>query len=456
MATRIHLSPLDFMLILAKIFNGLYDARNNRLNVLSGMGIIGLIHNRCLTIKDGIFDESAAVTLMSNDADMIQYTASLVHELWAQSLELAIGLYLLATELGWVCLVPLLIVAGTSQGSKFITVNIAGRQKALSMATQTRVSITKAILDSMKNIKMMGLVDKMGAKIQKARDNEIDAYISFNWLIMGFNIAASVLSLFSPAVTLILYAAQAQLRGGKAIDVNLAFTSLAVIGMVTGPANYIIVLMPNFAMFFAAYDRVQKYLLSPDREDKREHLDKRYSNASQGEVVSHISAPTSDSESTDATLIGESQTEDSVAISVENATIRPASTAEPALKDISTTFRVGSLIVCSGAVGTGKTTLAKALLGDLPPDSGVIKTAFGSIAYCSQTAWLINGTIKDIIRGPPGDASELDEAWYRKVLHACDLEEDLHQLPDGDETMIGSRGITLSGGQKQRVVSNPL
>lgn len=94
------------------IFNGLYDARNNRLSIMSGMGIVGLIHNRCLTIRDGIFDESAAVTLMSNDADMIEYTASLVHELWAQSLELAIGLYLLAMQLGWVCLVPVLIVVG--------------------------------------------------------------------------------------------------------------------------------------------------------------------------------------------------------------------------------------------------------------------------------------------------------------------------------------------------------
>ncbi|KAM7217664.1 hypothetical protein V8F06_006919 [Rhypophila decipiens] len=434
------------------IFNGLYDARSNRLTVMSGMGIIGLIHNRCLTIKDGIFDESAAVTLMSNDADAIQYTAQLVHELWAQSLELGIGLYLLATELGWVCLMPLLLVAATSQGGRYITVNIAGRQKALTMTTQSRVSMTKAILDSMKNIKMMGLVDKMEAKIQKARDSEIKAYISFNWLIVGFNIAATVVTLFSPAVTLILYALQAQLRGGKAIDVNTAFTSLAVIGMVTGPANYIIVLMPNFAMFFAAYDRIQKYLLSPDREDKREYLDKRYSNASNGDTTSsHASEPSSDSDSTMATLIGDGQGEESVAVAIENATIRPALTADPALKDISATFKKGSLIVCAGAVGTGKTTLAKALLGDLPPDSGVIKTAFGSISYCSQTAWLINGTIKDIIRGPPGDTTELDEAWYGKVLHACDLEEDLQQLPDGDQTVVGSRGITLSGGQKQRV-----
>ena len=55
------------------------------------------------------------------------------------------------------------------------------------MATQTRISVTKAILDSMKNIKMMGLVDKMQAKIQAARDHEIAMFVSFNWLIVAFS-----------------------------------------------------------------------------------------------------------------------------------------------------------------------------------------------------------------------------------------------------------------------------
>ncbi len=54
------------------------------------------------------------------------------------------------------------------------------------MATQTRISVTKAILDSMKNIKMMGLVDKMKVKIQAARDHEIAMFINSNWLVVAF------------------------------------------------------------------------------------------------------------------------------------------------------------------------------------------------------------------------------------------------------------------------------
>ena len=77
------------------------------------MAMVGLIHNRCLTIEDGIFDESAAVTLMSNDAESVQYVGFIFHEIWADTLALTVGMYLLASELGWVSIVPLLVVACT-------------------------------------------------------------------------------------------------------------------------------------------------------------------------------------------------------------------------------------------------------------------------------------------------------------------------------------------------------
>ena len=85
----------------------MYDIRLSRLTVLTRMAMVGLVHNRCLTIKDGVFDESAAVTLMSNDAEQMTFGANLLHELWSQALELCVGMYLLGSELGWVCIVPI-------------------------------------------------------------------------------------------------------------------------------------------------------------------------------------------------------------------------------------------------------------------------------------------------------------------------------------------------------------
>lgn len=89
----------------------MYDIRMDRLSVSNRMSIVGLIYNRCFTIKEGLFDDSVAVTLMNNDAEGIQFCGFIFHEIWSQLIELSVGVYLLAMELGWVCIVPLLIVA---------------------------------------------------------------------------------------------------------------------------------------------------------------------------------------------------------------------------------------------------------------------------------------------------------------------------------------------------------
>ena len=239
---------------------------------------------------------------------------------------------------------------------------------------------------------------------------------------------------------------QAKLRGSSGLDVNTAFTSIAIIGMVTLPANMFMVLLVNLASIISSADRVQKYLLTPDRVDQR-----IFTKSSQHAVNGSYQA-NGDTEALAQQLSVDDDSEEDSILTIDEATVRPAPTADPVLKSINLAVKPGSLVVCSGAVGTGKTTLAKAILGDLPPDSGVISASIGRIAYCAQSPWLINGTVKRLICGPDSQG-QVDEEWYRKVVQACDLEEDLEQLPNGDETIIGSRGITLSGGQRQRVVS---
>lgn len=73
-------------------------------------GLIGLIHARCLTLRDGVYDDAAAVTHMSNDVDGIDMIVYLTQETLAQTMELVIGMYLLWGQLGWWCLTPIFIV----------------------------------------------------------------------------------------------------------------------------------------------------------------------------------------------------------------------------------------------------------------------------------------------------------------------------------------------------------
>lgn len=108
----------------------------------------------------------------------------------------------------------------------------------------------------------------------------------------------------------------------------------------------------------------------------------------------------------------------------------------------------GKITMVVGPVGSGKSTLLKAVLGELPVIRGTLQMSSKRIALCDQTAWHVNGTVQQSICG----ASAYDLRWYSLVVRSCALDEDLRQLPDGDQTLIGSKGIALSGGQSQRIV----
>uniref|UniRef100_A0A3Q3VS30 ATP-binding cassette sub-family C member 5 n=1 Tax=Mola mola TaxID=94237 RepID=A0A3Q3VS30_MOLML len=106
----------------------------------------------------------------------------------------------------------------------------------------------------------------------------------------------------------------------------------------------------------------------------------------------------------------------------------------------------GSLVGICGGVGSGKSSLLSALLGQMTLLEGNV-AASGGFAYMSQQAWILNDSLKqNILFG-----SENDQDRYEAVLEACCLLPDLAELPYGDMTEIGERGVNLSGGQRQRV-----
>ncbi|KAH9173294.1 putative ATP-binding cassette transporter protein YOR1 [Lactarius sanguifluus] len=86
------------------------------------------------------------------------------------------------------------------------------------------------------------------------------------------------------------------------------------------------------------------------------------------------------------------------------------------------------------------------LIGDMRRSEGAVRVG-GSVAYCPQSAWIENATIRDnICFGRP-----FEEGRYWKAIRDTCLEPDLNVLPNGDMTEVGERGISLSDGQKQRV-----
>ncbi|XP_070538468.1 ATP-binding cassette sub-family C member 5-like [Ptychodera flava] len=117
-----------------------------------------------------------------------------------------------------------------------------------------------------------------------------------------------------------------------------------------------------------------------------------------------------------------------------------------ALFDIDLTLRKGQIIGVCGSVGSGKSSLLSAILSQMQFTSGEVKID-GTMAYVSQQAWIFNDTLREnIVFG-----ERYEQERYKAAVFASALDEDIKQLPNGDLTEIGERGINLSGGQKQRV-----
>uniref|UniRef100_A0A8C1V5V3 ABC-type glutathione-S-conjugate transporter n=1 Tax=Cyprinus carpio TaxID=7962 RepID=A0A8C1V5V3_CYPCA len=134
------------------------------------------------------------------------------------------------------------------------------------------------------------------------------------------------------------------------------------------------------------------------------------------------------------------------AVVIDNGSFIWSKESTPCLRGINVEVQRGSLVAVVGHVGSGKSSLLSAMLGEMEKKSGHV-TVSGSVAYVPQQAWIQNATLKDnILFG-----CEMKDSWYQKVLEACALLPDLEILPARDATEIGEKGLNLSGGQKQRV-----
>jgi ATP-binding cassette subfamily B protein len=133
-------------------------------------------------------------------------------------------------------------------------------------------------------------------------------------------------------------------------------------------------------------------------------------------------------------------------------------TERPALADLSLDIAAGSFVAVTGPVGSGKSALARAVLGVYPIESGEVRLSplpggshgesenTGLTGYLPQDAHLFSGTIRqNILMGastPPG--------FVEETVRVAALDDDLAQFPSGLDTEIGEQGVRISGGQRQR------
>lgn len=144
---------------------------------------------------------------------------------------------------------------------------------------------------------------------------------------------------------------------------------------------------------------------------------------------------------------------------VESLIVCPPGSKNPILRGISFGVPAGSVVGIIGPSASGKSTLARALMGVWAPQNGVVRLDGADISnwdkdqlgpylgYLPQDIELFEGTISENI-------SRFTEVDPEKVVCAAKtagVHEMILLLPDGYDTVIGSEGVNLSGGQRQRV-----
>lgn len=397
------------------ISKAVYQHRMNRLKVMTRGAVVGLINSKSFT-QQASGSDGRAVALMSTDTDNVVQSVQMFHEAWAQVIEVALGIFMLAREVGWIFPVPLVIIFFCSRMSRYLAKNLQGKQKNWNGATQDRLSMTASMLSSMKSVKMVGFTTYAESLLHSLRLRELNMANQVRWMMVAYNASANALGIFSPILTFVLFALLAHYNN-SALDTETAFTTTALLGLVTHPANMIMTIIPQAIGSLAAFERIQMYLLQPPRLDQR--------------------------------LTPPPKSQDSPAIQMEDVTIQGNVTPSmpPILRNVHLVVDKGATVIVSGPVGSGKTTLVRALIGEAPTTSGMISVSSKRIGYCEQSPWLPGGTLKEAVCGFMAE----DSRWYRHVIRICCLDDDISALPHGDDTLIGSRGLNLSGGQRQRV-----
>nr|WP_311202383.1 ABC transporter ATP-binding protein [Micromonospora chalcea] len=145
---------------------------------------------------------------------------------------------------------------------------------------------------------------------------------------------------------------------------------------------------------------------------------------------------------------------------VEDVTFSYPGSDTAALAGVSLDVPAGTSLALVGETGSGKSTLAALISRLHDPDAGRITIdgidlrdlrpadLAAVVGVVSQETYLLHGTVRDNLRYARPDATDADIEAAARAARIHDL---IAALPDGYDTMVGSRGHRFSGGEQQRL-----
>lgn len=326
-------------------------------------------------------------------------------------------LCLMATELrlasicAFATAIPCLVLAvalGAAVGKCMLT---------LQERTDRRVVTLREVLFGVRIVKCYGWETAMEEKISNLRSQEVGSLRSY------WNITCALTSIMLLFPRLLIWSG---LVGYAAIygahNVATIFTSLQILACLRGSCEILAQSLAKVAAISPSLTRIQAFLKLPEAPTLQ---------AGQPLWLQHWPSSGGDFVKIQGTYCWSMD-------------------SPPAIRQVQLQVPCGELVAVVGGVGSGKSALLQAILGELQPDEREEKAFISrpkTVAYCSQIPHIAEGTLKENVLF--GQA--FDQSRYEDALRAASLGEDLKVLPGGDQVPIGARGISLSGGQKARV-----
>ncbi|RXW18905.1 hypothetical protein EST38_g6949 [Candolleomyces aberdarensis] len=396
--------------------------------------------------EDEFSSKAQIMTLMTTDVDRVAQFVWHLFYLIDSPVEIVVGTTFLYSLLGVSCFFGLAVILLFLPLNHFAGMIFVGAQENLMKARDERVALMNEILGSIRMLKFMAWERSFEKRVLAIRQREL----KFQKLHYTIETLWNAIWNGSPIlVTLVAFWHYAVYRG-QPLTPSIAFTSIIVFNAMKSALNALPETFINLLQTFVSLRRIERYLNGAEVDPVAPYEEQSKTIALQSCTVTWPQDRTSSNASS----------------------LAPSASSTPRhkflLMDLSLSFPQGDLSLICGKLGSGKTLLLLALLGEAdvltgqlmcprsPPDSLASYAKVGPeeewivdgmCAYVPQAAWLRNESIKDnILFNLP-----YDEERYQKTLEACALISDLEILEDGDGSEIGERGVNLSGGQKARV-----
>ncbi|XP_078474764.1 multidrug resistance-associated protein 1-like [Lampetra planeri] len=375
--------------------------------------LTALVYNKSLVMSNAAKKSSTVgeiVNLVAVDAQKFNELPIYLNMLWSSPFQIVLAMYFLWQTLGPSVMAGVAIMILLIPVNGFIAVKTRSLQTEQMKLKDRRVKLMNEMLGGIKVLKLYAWELSFQAQVLEIRKQELSTLRKMAFL--------SALSIFCWAcapflVALTTFGVYVSVDVRNVLSAEKAFVSLSLFNILRFPLNLLPLVISNLVQASVSLKRLQAFL-------------------------SH--------EELDPSNVERNNVEPGVSISITNGTFKWDRCDAPVLHNIALRVPEGSLVAVVGDVGSGKSSLISAILGEMELVEGRVSVR-GSVAYVPQQAWIQSGTIRsNVLFG-----RDMEEGRYRHVLDACALLPDLEVLAGGDETEIGEKGINLSGGQRQRV-----